>query len=441
MSPALRNRHAVVIGGGWSGIAASWYLRQAGARVDLLDDQPALGGRSRSVALGDRTATLGGKNIGKRYSRFRTFVEQHGGGQWEHFGISTSQIDRGGLTAIEGSHRGRAVLRMLGRARPVDTVRLIRFARAIKAESENRYLDGPAFIQAIRRGDRPLGNVFGDYLTEHLIRPMTIRMNGAEPEEAFLGNLGTNLALVLDSFDQLAEGFDPVFRQFEKTIDVHHGVTVTEVHRADDGIRGVSYRSDTGTSSVIDADLIVIAIPATHAAALVKPFDSATANALSNVPYHPVGVVVAEYDKDVFGDVGRAVVFPKGHVISNAGAYGKDDKHTVRYTFSGRAARALLQRSPDTAALREEGERELGRYLPLSGATALRAVSETWDHGLCAYGPDHHLLSHKLVDATRRTPGLTFAGDYVAGASIEACFVSAERALARLSASQEVPGR
>ncbi len=43
------------------------------------------------------------------------------------------------------------------------------------------------------------------------------RMNGAEPEEAYVGNLGSNLRMVLDTYDQLIHGMQPVLEQFSKT--------------------------------------------------------------------------------------------------------------------------------------------------------------------------------------------------------------------------------
>lgn len=432
---SLAGSRAVVVGGGWAGIAAAWRLREAGARVELLDAQDRLGGRSRDVRLGERSVTLGGKNIGKKYERFRRFVSEHGDGEWEHFGISTSQVERGKLVPVEGTARRRAIVHLLRKARPADIIRLVKFVRWTSGNPANRFLDGPAFRRATRDGDLPLAQAFGDHVARQLIRPMTMRMNGAEPDETFLGNLGTNLALVLDSFDQLVDGFDPVFAQFSKTITVHNSTTATAIRHHSGSIRGVAYVKKGTEEGQIDADIVILAIPAAAAASLMTPLDAPISAALSSVPYHPVGVAVVEYDADIFGDVGRAVVLPEGRVLSNAGAYGKEDRRTVRYTFSGRPARSFLTREPDTEELLRVGEHELGLHLPLREAQAVHAVSQVWQQGLCSYGPDHHVLTEKLRRASGDIPGLSFAGDYVAGASIEACFVSAERAIDALTST------
>lgn len=436
MSTTLIGKRAIVVGGGWSGIAAAWYLHLAGASVSLFDANSTLGGRSQSVYLGERSVTLGGKNIGRKYERFRDFASENRGGGWEHFGISTSQIGRGGVRAIEGTQRNRATLRLLYGASPRDLAHLVRAARAVRRNPDNRFLDGPDFLRAIRSGDRSLNRVFGKHISAKLVRPMTIRMNGAEPDEAFLGNFGTNLSLVLDSFDQLADGFDPVFESVAQLVQVHQNVTVTEVLHDGGAVNAIAYRQSDGTIGRAEADVVVLATPAAPAAELVQSLDSELARLLNQVPYYPVGVLVAEYDQDVFGSTARAIVFPAGCALSNAGAYGEDDRRTVRYTFSGRAARSLLKQSPDSAQLLQIGERALGEHVPLGDATVVNTVSEVWDRGLCAYGPEHHKLTQAIARASQRVKGLALAGDYVAGASIEACFVSAERAVSRTSVPQ-----
>lgn len=386
------------------------------------------GGRSRSSALGSQTITLGGKNIGGRYRRFRDFVDAYGGGQWEDFGISTSQIRNGKIYAVEGSKRGRVALDLLGHAHPADVARLVRYARALRADSANRFLDGPAFARITRRHDPPLSRTFRPYITQQLIRPMTIRMNGAEPNEAFLGNFGTNLSLVLDSFEQLVDGFDPLFESVAKDVSTHQGSTVTAVHTVDGAVNSISCTDADDQPQRIDADIVILAVPAGAAARLIDHLDPSIATTLRRIPYYPVGVVVAEYDQDVFGENARALVFPTGHAISNAGAYGKDARNIVRYTFSGHAARSVLDTDPDTTELLSVAERNLRAYMPFNAA-AVDAVSAIWAHGLCAYGPRHAKTVGPAASRAGRVRGLALAGDYVSGASIEACFHSAEQAV------------
>lgn len=67
-------RSAAVVGGGWSGIAAAWYLHRAAYDVTLFDQGQGLGGRSATALLGGGAVILGGRDIGSSYVLFREFV-------------------------------------------------------------------------------------------------------------------------------------------------------------------------------------------------------------------------------------------------------------------------------------------------------------------------------------------------------------------------------
>jgi protoporphyrinogen/coproporphyrinogen III oxidase len=88
-----RGADAAVVGGGISGVATTWFLERLGRRPTLIERSSALGGRSESLPLGSRVVTLGGKNIGRRYTLFRELVASLGLDSYEHFGINSSRID------------------------------------------------------------------------------------------------------------------------------------------------------------------------------------------------------------------------------------------------------------------------------------------------------------------------------------------------------------
>lgn len=317
---------------------------------------------------------------------------------------------------------------ILRHAKFSDIVHLIRYVRAVRRDADNRFLDGPAFIEATKTTDPTMDHAFSRYVTDHLIRPMTVRMNGAEPEEAYLGNLGTNLALVLDTFDQLTGGFEAALDAFTRTVSIRQGETVTAIDSDSAGTWRIATVGEDGSHSELHGDKVVLAVPAGAAAALLAPIAQSAVQLLHDVPYNPVGVIVAEYPRPIFDVTGRALMFPAGHVISNAGAYGKDDRNIVRYTFSGRAARPVLENDPSESELLDLGERELAAAMDTTIPPASAVVSGTWHQGLCAYGPHHHRLMDEIRSSLKNVRGLALAGDYVCGASIEACFRSGERA-------------
>ena len=65
----MKGIRVIVIGGGFSGVAAAVSLRDRGASVTLLDDRPTLGGRARSDDLEGFTIDTGAQLIASSFSR------------------------------------------------------------------------------------------------------------------------------------------------------------------------------------------------------------------------------------------------------------------------------------------------------------------------------------------------------------------------------------
>lgn len=435
-----------MVGGGWSGIAAAWYLHQAGYQVTVYDRGQSLGGRSGSARLGERTVTLGGKNIGTRYALFREFVSAVGGGEFEYFGINTSRVENGRLRTVDGGAKWRAALGLLRRTPPGDALRLIRLVRLMNSDEANRYLDGPGFTSlARRRGDPPLDRVFGSHLLDNMVRPMTVRMNAAEPDEIFLSTFGTNLGMLFDHFDQLTAGFEPVFRNLTARVETQLGTTVRRIMHDGSAAVGLEVTTEDGTVAHHAADLVVVALPSRDAAVLAKPLNAMLADTLQEIRYFPAAVAIVEYSRPIFTEQTRALVFGADSPLSNAGAYGVHDRHIVRYTFSGREARPALVDKPDPTDLARLGEAALNQYITVSPQARRHVTGIVWEQGLCAYGPQHDDRLSRIERETRRLSNVVLTGDYLRGASIEACFRAARASTAawmpRTPAYRQKPDR
>src|SRR5215475_733826 len=127
-------------------------------------------------------------------------------------------------------------------------------------------------------------------------------------------------------------------------------------------------------------------------------------------------LVLAEYDRPIFSPSVRALVFDEHELISNAGAYGMNDLHLVRYTFSGKTARRYLSASTDTEELVGLGEAALNRYIPVSSRDRRRFVAKRFDLGLCAYTAFHGSFLDGMTQDLQKTQGLYVTGDYIQGA-------------------------
>jgi len=151
------------------------------------------------------------------------------------------------------------------------------------------------------------------------------------------------------------------------------------------------------------------------------------------VAYYPVGVAVVEYNREIFSDKVRALVFEPNSALSNAGAYGVNDLNIVRYTFSGKAARAYLKDPKCFESLLDLGEQKLNKYFPVGPENRLNYTTRIFDSGLCAYTKDHHSFLKRIKSGASTLQGLHLTGDYIMGASIEACFRSSYKTVQRIA--------
>ncbi|MFL5885622.1 MAG: FAD-dependent oxidoreductase [Thermoleophilaceae bacterium] len=422
-------RRIAVVGGGIAGVAAAERLARRGHAVELFEAGERLGGRIAPDRLREREVALGGKNVGRAYTELRALLARHGEDRFEYFGPDAAQVVRGRVRQLSfRSPRVRARLfgRMLARFELGGGYRFLKLAKQVRSHERSRFLGDPFFAElAQRTGDPALTDYVGRAMSD-VLRFITVRMNGAEPDEAHVGNFGSNLALVVDKFDQLeGPGFAPLLRRIENTHRVHLRARVDELVLRDGRVTGVL----VGGEQRDDFDGVVLALPATHAAALAEPVDSQLAALLRTIRYFPVGVVVAEYDRAVFPPEYAALAAPAGMALSNAGSYGLAERNLIRFTFSGRAARERLAPDAfDPEALLADAEEFLARHLPPTGASRVGYVARRFDPGLCAYRRDHAGFLGALDARLRSCEGLALAGDYLRGASLEACVRAGQEA-------------
>ena len=423
----------IIVGGGASGLATAFFLRQQGQASIVIERAAALGGRMGTVRLGDRSLDCGGKNIGRRYTLFRRFAASLGTHPLEYFGLNSSQAIDGRLKTLDGGARWRGLAGLAHGASWTDLARFGRLLWRVRADEAAGFLGSPlARTLAARHDARPAAAYFSPAFCERILRPMTVRMNGAEPDEVHLGTLPSNVRMLLDTYEQFSCGVAPVLRDFQDQYDVRLNTTTEGLLVTNGHVTGVRVRDANGATAEIEGAGVIVATTAHTAAALTAASFPRLCEQLRTVTYWPVTLVLAEYERPVFSSEVRAIVFGPGEALSNAGAYGVNDRHLVRYTFSGRAFRQL---PADIAPhlLVEHAEALLGRHVPLAGNPRRAFVARRFSPGLCAYTARHDRFLDRLGDELRGISGLSLTGDYIQGASIEACFRAAAACVERLA--------
>ena len=416
----------IVVGGGASGLAAAFALRQRGLGSVIVERNSAVGGRMGTVRLGDRVLDCGGKNIGRGYTLFRRFAASLGSHPLEYFGLNSSQAIDGQVTTFEASARWRTMAALARGVRASDVLRFGSLLWHVKSDDAAGYLGSQRSRALGRRyDDLPASRYFSREFCQRVIRPMSVRMNGAEPDEIYMGNLTSNARMILDTYDQFSRGLGPLLEAFSSRYDVRLNTTTEALLETGGRVTGVRVRDANGTASELHGAGVIVATPANVAAELAAPLLPGLARQLQSITYYPVALVIAEYDRPIFSSGVRAFVFGEHEPVSNAGAYGRKDLHLVRYTFSGRAARAHIAQTGDADALLRLGEAALGKYVALDPRWRRRCVAARFNPGLCAYAPHHSRVIDGVYKHLNGLTGLHVTGDYMQGASIEACFRAA----------------
>jgi len=143
---------------------------------------------------------------------------------------------------------------------------------------------------------------------------------------------------------------------------------------------------------------------------------------LRQIRYFPAAVVLARYSRPAFTDDVRALVLPADSPLSNVGAYGRTRLDVARWTFSGRAARPLLEPGLDAEAMLADAERRVAPFLPLDPGTRGPWAVRSWEHALCGYSRHHAGRLERIERGTAAVAGLALTGDWWRGVSLEGCF-------------------
>ncbi|GAB2703368.1 FAD-dependent oxidoreductase [Nocardia thraciensis] len=421
-----------VIGGGMSGLAAAAQLEQAGHQVEVIEREAVLGGRCGVGVLGDRPIMLGGKNIGRRYRVLREFLAANGAHAYEPFGINSSQVIGGKLVTLDNPGVAGLVRHLVRSGSRLDTVKMLYFGARVRVDERNRYLGSEFFTRTAAEADRvSLAAHFTPDFADTILRPITLRLNAAEPDEMFLGTFGVGLGMVMDRYDQLVHGIQPALDRIASRVLVRLRTRVDRIVCRDGRVTGLEISENEGTTTRFEYDGVVLATPA-HAARLVVDDDiPALGKLLAEVRYFPSTVAVVQYDRPLFDSAVRSIAFDSGP-CSAAGVYGINDLDVVRYTFSGRAARPR----PDDRQLAEWIDAAEGRVLEHLGTgpvARLRIASRSWPEAHCAYVPGHGDFLAKVRAQAGAIAGLELAGDYLLGAQLEACYRSGVAAASRLA--------
>src|SRR5436190_10337007 len=113
----------IIVGGGASGLASAFFLKQLGIDSMIVERDGSIGGRIGTVQLGGRSFDCGGKNIGRQYKLFRQFAASLGTHPLEYFGLNSSQVINGKIKTFDSTARWRNMVDLARGASAGDVLR------------------------------------------------------------------------------------------------------------------------------------------------------------------------------------------------------------------------------------------------------------------------------------------------------------------------------
>lgn len=422
-----------IIGSGVSGISCAYYLNKHGYDFDIIESSDIISGRAGKAVLDQKNVDVGGKNIGHNYKLFREFVSDQGSYQYEYFGVNTSKIKNGKLVSISREKNMRSLFNLLKLASIKDLIKILIYSNRIKKNLDEGLIGSTFYNKLSDKYDKfPISHYFSSKCVRNLIRPITIRMNGAEPNECYLGNFGSNIRSAFDKYDQLSNGLDNVLSSFCKKTNIILNTEVIEVIHKKDEINLRVFNHIKKEEETLSYSGVIIATPAYVTKEIIKKLSVKAYEALDNIKYFPVGIAIAKYKNPVFNSNIRAVVFDEKQPISNMGAYGINDLNIVRYTFSGKFFREKYGQNLTQEQAISIAEELSPLEFKINKNERISYIYSYWDKGLCAYSQYHHKNIQTINNTLSQYKNIYIAGDYIYGASIEACFYSGKKVIEKI---------
>jgi protoporphyrinogen oxidase len=444
----------LVIGGGFSGIAAAVALRARGASVTLLDDRPTPGGRARTDEMDGFSVDTGAQLISSSFARTVALLSRRDFTGAPHTGAPAARNDTGTLHRVRGRdaylQNGERFPLQFGSVRSLlafgglSAMEKLRLATHLlpMLTSNHAGLDAgaskvPAAIDSLSARGYMSANV-GTRAADVLVEPPLNGFYGVRGDEVSLA-FYLMLGRYVSEGDMLAPrtGWSHALAAVLEDVDYHPATRVLGVSVASDG--EVTARADDGSSW--SADGLVIATGPRSAATILAP-NLAPGHPLprwlSSVALRSTWTVALVLDRaarrDAFGVFHDA---PHARVVSACAVHGASMSNPP----AGRDV-ILAWPTPDAIAELQRAESssivaamlpEIETLVPEVRGHVVRARVYRFDEGTPVAHPGFAAeRAHGRALAGELEPAIVLAGDYLTAPLIEGAVASGNEAAALL---------
>ncbi|MFE3453866.1 protoporphyrinogen oxidase [Nonomuraea sp. NPDC059194] len=456
-------RHVVIVGGGISGLAAAWFLRQGGGervRVTVLEGAPRVGGKLHASEVAGVSVDEGAESMLARRPEGIELARM--------VGLGADLVDPGTTQAAVYS---RGALRPMPKGQvmgvPGDLTELARSGIVSPGGLLRVPLDQVLPATLVRTDVSVASYIrarMGSEVVERLVEPLLggvyagradmLSLEATMPRIAVAARSERSLlGAVRDIVHETPKDAGPVFAGLRGGLgklpeavakasgaDIRTGVTVRELRRAQDGWRLVT--GPVPRPEIVEADAVIVAVPATPASRLLREEVPKAAAELARIEYSSMAIVTLAYPAAAFPEppTGSGYLVPpvEGRAVKAATFTSvkwphlvESDPSTVlvRCSIGRIGEEQLLQR--DDAELVSLATAEMGEVVGVRGLPLDSRVSR-WGGSLPQYNVGHLDRVARVRAAVAVEPGLAVCGAAYDGLGVPACVSTARTAAARI---------
>jgi protoporphyrinogen/coproporphyrinogen III oxidase len=432
----------IVIGGGISGLACAFRLRQLGASITLLEASEHPGGLVGTVESNgflfesgpqsfQGTETLLGLVRGLGLDNEMCTADPEAPrfvlrqGRLRKIPMAPQRILTNSLLGIGA--RWKIVTEAFGRTTPpTEDESVAQFVRRKFGHEILEYLVSPfvsgvyaadpeklslrAAFPSLEEWERQYGSVVRGAVQS---RPAKADRKGPPPLCSFRQGMGS---LAKAMFATLGE-------------DAMTEARVDALAKAESGSEYQIHLTQHGRQETVHARAVVLATPAYVASHIVAPLSTGLAQTLSGIAYAPVAVAAMGYyshqstvNLDGFGAlIPRSEKYHTLGIVWNSSLFpnrAPQGQMTITSILGGATDPGVIEKSDEEIAAIVAHENS--RILNVEGSPI---ASEMWKHprALPQYNLGHAHVVRQIHDAEQGMPGLYFAGNYLEGPSIGKC--------------------
>ncbi|HLI42571.1 MAG TPA: protoporphyrinogen oxidase [Streptosporangiaceae bacterium] len=479
--------HVVIVGGGISGLAAAFFLRDEPARVTVLEGSPRLGGKLSVSEVAGIPVDEGAEAL--------LVTRPEGTGLIADAGLAGQRVAPGTTASgiwTRGALRPLPRRQVMGVPSDMDELGSSGVVSAAGVARARQDLDLPP---TPRDGDVPVARYvaarLGREVVDRLVDPLLGGVYAGRAEELSFDATLPALAAASRRHRSLAEaarsllpppggardsgtraggqvfttlagglGALPAVLAEASGAAVRAGSVARALSRT-----GRGWRVTVGSAAAaedVDADAVILAVPARPAARLLAgvPGASAAVTALREFRYASMAIVTFGYPRSAFppdgpavrgwsgylvpavdGRAVKAVTFSTAkwpHLAAAAGTPGPHALEIVRCSVGRIGEEALLQRADeDLAAL---AAAEFAEATGVRGRPAAARVTR-WGGALPQYAVGHLDRVASIRAAVAAQPGLAVCGAAYDGVGIPACVATARAAACQVAGYLRARGR